>query len=131
MRWLLHYFVIFTALKVSVFLSFYGPYSVRMRETANQKTCKYGHFSRSDYKRNNPKSLPLIFIFLYYSLRENCPNTGFFLVRIFLYSVRIKKNTDQKKLRIWILFTQWFDSKVNANFYFCKKPLILVIWLIN
>ena len=31
-------------------------------------------------------------------LRENCPVTEFFLVRIFLYS-------DQKKLRIWTLFT--------------------------
>ena len=28
--------------------------------------------------------------------RENCPNTGLFLVRIFLYSVRIQENTDQK-----------------------------------
>ena len=37
---------------------------------------------------------------IYYSIlqavREKCPNTGFFLVRIFLYSVRIQKNTDQK-----------------------------------
>ena len=34
------------------------------------------------------------------SLREKCPNTEFFLVRIFPHS-------DQKKLRIWTLFTQW------------------------
>ena len=33
-------------------------------------------------------------------LREKCPNTEFFLVCIFL------ENTDQKKLRIWTLFTQ-------------------------
>ena len=40
------------------------------------------------------------------SLREKCPNVEFFLVRIFLYSVRkspysvqIQENTDQKKLR--------------------------------
>ena len=33
------------------------------------------------------------------ALREKFPNTEFFLVRIFLYS-------DQKKLRIWTLFTQ-------------------------
>ena len=32
------------------------------------------------------------------ALREKCPNTEFFLVHIFLYS-------DQKILRIWILFT--------------------------
>ena len=49
-----------------------------------------------------------------YSLREKCPNTEFFLVRIFLYSVQIQENTDQDKLRIckefciWTLFTQWF-----------------------
>ena len=42
-----------------------------------------------------------------YTLRENCANTKFFLVRIFLYSVLIQENTDQKKLRIWTLFTQW------------------------
>ena len=53
------------------------------------------------------------------SLDEKCSNTKFFLVRIFLYSewirrftlftpywVWIQENTDQKKLRIWILFTQ-------------------------
>ena len=32
--------------------------------------------------------------------------TEFFLVRIFTYSVRIRENTDQKKPRIWTLFTQ-------------------------
>ena len=39
------------------------------------------------------------------TLREKCLNTEFFLVRIFLYSVQIEENTDQKKLRIWTLFT--------------------------
>ena len=43
------------------------------------------------------------------ALREMCPNTEVFLVRIFLYSVRIKE--DQKKLRIWTLFPQcWISS---------------------
>ena len=37
-------------------------------------------------------------------LREKCPNTEFFLVRIFLYS-------DQKKLRIWTHFTQCSSLK--------------------
>ena len=40
------------------------------------------------------------------SLREKCPNTEFFLVLTFLYSVRIQENTDQKNLRISKLFTQ-------------------------
>ena len=39
-------------------------------------------------------------------LREKCPNTDFFLVRIFVYAVRVQENTDQKKIRIWTLFTQ-------------------------
>ena len=30
------------------------------------------------------------------SLREKCPNTKLFLVRIFLYSARIQENTNQK-----------------------------------
>ena len=33
------------------------------------------------------------------SLREKCPNTEFFLIGI-------EENTDQKKLRNWILFMQ-------------------------
>ena len=32
------------------------------------------------------------------TLRENCPNMEYFLFRIFLYSVRIQENTDQKNL---------------------------------
>ena len=39
-------------------------------------------------------------------LREKCPNTEFFLVRIFVHSVRIQENADQKKLRLWTLLTQ-------------------------
>ena len=34
------------------------------------------------------------------ALREKCPNTNLFLVRM-------RENTDQKKPRIWTLFTQW------------------------
>ena len=55
----------------------------------------------------------------YYSakhLRKMCSNTEVFLVRIFLYSDWIQKNTDQKKLRIWTLFTQWSA----LNFMFSK-----------
>ena len=37
------------------------------------------------------------------SLRENCPNNEFFLVRI-------QEDTDQKKLGIWTLFAQWMSS---------------------
>ena len=43
-------------------------------------------------------------------LRENYPNTDFFLVQI-------QENKDQKKLRIWTLFTQCQDFL--ANIIFC------------
>ena len=46
------------------------------------------------------KELPSI------TLREKCPNTEFFLVRILPYPVQMRESTDQKKLRIWTLFTQ-------------------------
>ena len=47
------------------------------------------------------------------SLREKCPNTEFFLVRI-------QENTEQKKLRIWTLFTQLllFRGKYDHAFSF-------------
>ena len=35
-------------------------------------------------------------------LREKCPNTEFF----YRVNLRIQENTDQKKLRIWTLFTK-------------------------
>ena len=45
------------------------------------------------------------------SLHKKCPSTKYFLVHIFLYSVRIQENTDQKILRIGTLFTQCVDSR--------------------
>ena len=73
-------------------------------------------------------------------LREKCPNMEFFLVCIFLYSdwirrslylVRIQENTDQKKLRIWTLFKQWFLEmavpKREANSKNFIKKLVNVI----
>ena len=40
------------------------------------------------------------------------------LLRKSPYSVRIRENTDQKKLRIWTLFIQWFIS--NLFMTLCK-----------
>ena len=40
------------------------------------------------------------------TLRKMCPNTEFFLVHIFPYSVQIRENTDQEKLCIWTFFAQ-------------------------
>ena len=59
---------------------------------------------------------------LIYALHEKCFNTEFFLVRIFLYSVRIQENTDQRKLRIWPLFTQWW-RKITGKCRLAKKNI--------
>ena len=57
-------------------------------------------------------------------LHEKCPNTEFFLVRIFLYSDWMQENTDQRKLRLWILFTQCkFKTLCSKYVYFMKVPL--------
>ena len=48
-------------------------------------------------------------VFRIFTVRENCPNTEIFLVRILLYLVRIQENTDQMKLRIWTLFSQFLS----------------------
>ena len=55
---------------------------------------------------------------LWSALSEKCPNMELFLVRIFphsdwiwrdtKYSVRMRENADQKNLRVWTLFTQWW-----------------------
>ena len=45
-------------------------------------------------------------------LREKYPNREFFLVRIFLYSDWIQEKMDQKKLRIWTLFTQCTGQRI-------------------
>ena len=58
-------------------------------------------FTLSVYVNNNFMTL-----LTYEVMHEKCPNTQFFPVRIFLYSVRIQENMDQKKLRIWTVFTQ-------------------------
>ena len=55
-------------------------------------------------------------------LLEKCPNTEFFLVRIFMFLVRIQENTDQKKLRIWTLFTQWTYRRISCRYFrICDK----------
>ena len=52
-----------------------------------------------------------------YTLREKCPNTKFFLVCIFLYS-------DQKKLCIWSLFTQWYLLILGNSFKMHREEVI-------
>ena len=50
-----------------------------------------------------------------YNLPEKCPNTEFFLVLFFPYSDRVRENTDQKKLCIWTLFTQWYNLRLSSK----------------
>ena len=52
-------------------------------------------------------------------MRERCPDTEFFMVRIFSYSVQIRENTDQKNLHIRTLFGQC------AFLYFSAFPCFL------
>ena len=65
------------------------------------------------------KQLPLSFHYDFaktkQTLHEKCPKMEFFLVRIFLYSVRIQENTYQEKLRIWTLITQWNILNLGLN----------------
>ena len=62
------------------------------------------------------------------SLPEKCPNTEFFLIRIFPHSARIRENTDQKKLRLWTHFTQCICN-VSRNYY--NKSRILKLFAIT
>ena len=59
---------------------------------------------RQRERERERESCPNCFMQLFLSLREKCPNTEFFMVRIFLYSNWIQENTGQKKPRIWTIF---------------------------
>ena len=70
------------------------------------------------------------------SLREKCPNKKFFwsvfsCIRTeYGDLLRIQKNTDQKKLRIWTLFTQWANQLVSNIVQRLSFMLLLYIWKI-
>ena len=49
------------------------------------------------YRRRPKPKIHILFLREPIPLRGKCPNTEFFLARIFLYSVRVQENTDQKK----------------------------------
>ena len=59
------------------------------------------------------------------ALRKKCPSTAFFLVRVFLYSDWIQENTDQKKLRIYTLFTQCWGYNFEWLMIASKKEYII------
>ena len=65
----------------------------------------------------------VISLILKLTLREKCPNTEFFLVRIFPHSDWIRENMDQKKLRIWTLFTQCNIKNTESWSWHCVKSV--------
>ena len=74
------------------------------------------------------------------SLREKCPNMYFPVFRLNTNSVRIQESTNQKKLRIWTLSTQWLLSLLRQKRpkvwreivkYLIKKNLPLVTLIKN
>ena len=59
-----------------------------------------------------------------FSLREKCGNTEVFSGA---YSVRMRENTEQKKFRIWTLFTQCLDIWVFDNTIFFDDLFTLTL----
>ena len=82
-------------------------YHVRISDNYIWHSGNYRVWNHSEM-RINLSSLGFILKNFKYALCEKCPNMEFFLVCVFPYSVQIREQTDQKKLRIWTLFTQWW-----------------------
>ena len=60
------------------------------------------------------------------ALRRKYPNAEFFVVRIFLYSVR--KQNRPEKLRIWILFTQCrYRGNLTTSMSRMKRLLVIIL----
>ena len=86
----------------------------------NKLKAKFADANKCLNKFVEPTKLIIIQLLPLYSkspLREKCPNTKYFLVCIFPYS-------DQKKLRIWILFTQCSCIIIIRNACWPKKDVI-------
>ena len=80
----------------------------KMYSAALTKRCNNELIKRKKLRKDNRRIQ---------SLYEKCPNTIFFLLRIFLYSVRTQETTDQKKDRIWSLSTQWIICQISSDAY--------------
>ena len=67
---------------------------------------------------------------LYTNTARKMSKYGVFLVCISPYSVQIRENTDQKKLRIWTLFTQCIRRSFHYYFLIkCQEALVLHYFL--
>ena len=97
-----------------------SPYSVQMLENTDQNNSEYGYFSCSDWqeknkvfwcKKQNETNPWVIFEFFTFPdliIISNCSPLCSYIPRKSPYSVRIQENTDQKKLRMWTLWKQWY-----------------------
>ena len=77
-----------------------------------KKTLFKEHLRATDFAFSGNRERILILCINFFSISmelslcEKCPNRSYFLVPIFLYLFGIQENTDQKKLRISVHFTQ-------------------------
>ena len=73
--------------------------------------------SPSNFHRVKSVQIRIFFWFVFFRIR-----TEYGEIRsISPYSGRMQENTDQKKLRIWILFTQWW-AVADGKAYFSGLP---------
>ena len=83
------------------------------------------------HKYKNSSNQNRILILKRISLREKCPYSELFWSKFSRiqteyrkiwsttpYAVRIRENTDQKKLRTWTFFTQYLYFSNNVKYYF-------------
>ena len=97
-----------------------SPYSVRMRENADQNNSKYGHFL---LLRICPYSV---------KMRENAGQSNseyghFLLLRICPYSVQMRENADQNKSE----YGHFLRSVVHGNYInYSEHCLIILLTLI-
>ena len=104
---------------------------------SKRRDCKHNMRVKKNFKNLNTTDLSLLGEKKHcykLTLREKCPNTEFFLVCIFLYSLRIQKTMDQNKLRIWTHFTQCYVPVTECfgmnlkNFETTKNVHFLLLW---
>ena len=78
--------------------------------------CFHENIKSAHTEKNGPSTIiKRCSNFFFSTMRGKYPNTEIFLVRIFSYSIRVRENTDQKKLRIQINSD---NTLLQINIYF-------------
>ena len=80
-------------------------YYSREWKTSERILKKFTSLNKGSFYVCDMPQIQLIFANLSHTLREKCPNTEYFLVRIFLYSGWIQESTDQKKNSVFVHFS--------------------------